>query len=307
MPAAIYDIAIEQGSSYEVTFLYTDADNIPIDVRNFCVLLQWKTDTDNIYTFTNKYDGVDYSLVSNSDGTIVLKIPAKTTNLYEFSSAVYDLDLQEPIEEYPGSGLKNYRLSTGTINILRRNIPALLNSCADVSSGSELQNSCDIECAKLDVYSVIYNGSGTLVPDLGTSTSTIIVDDNRLVENVEIAINGLRHNNPQDLIFIMSPPSGNKVLLSANSKIANYQPGFSCMFSNRAANNAYISNINSGGLCKIYNKTSTTKYNNDILLSSFDHLYNSPASGIWSLVVSDNDPSASGSIDSWKLIITYKE
>lgn len=307
MPAAVYDLVIEQGSSYEVTFLYTDSNNRPVDVTNFCVLLQWKTNNEDIYSFTNKYDGIDYNLVSNTDGTIVLKIPAKTTNLYDFDNAVYDLDLQEPNEEYPGSGLRSYRLSTGNVFIVRRNVPASLTNCANISAGFELQDNCDIECGKLDVYSVPYDGSGVAVTDLSTSISTILVQDSRSIENVEIAVNGLRHNSPQDLLFIVSPPSGNKVLLSANSKILNYRPGFSCMFSNRANNNAYISNINSGGLCSIYDKTSFTRYNNEILLSSFNHLNNSPASGNWSLYLVDNDISGSGSLDSWKLIITYKE
>jgi subtilisin-like proprotein convertase family protein len=306
MPAAVYDLVIEQGSSYEVTFLYTDLNNLPVDVTNFCVLLQWRTNTDNIYAFTNKYDGTDYSLVSNKNGTIVLKIPSKTTNLYDFDNAAYDLDLQEPNEEYPGSGLTSYRLSTGSVFIVRRNVPASLTNCANVSAGFELQDNCDIECGKLDIYSVTYNGSGVTINDLSTSISTISVEDTRSIENVEIAINGLNHNSPQDLLFIVSPPSGGKVLLSANAKILNYRPGFSCMFSNRASNNDYISNIKSGGLCNIYNKTSFTRYNNEILLSSFGHLYNSPASGNWSLYLVDNDITGSGSLDSWKLIVTYQ-
>lgn len=305
MPAAVYDMLIEQGSSYEVTFVYTDANNNPIDITNYCVLLQWRTNTNDISVFTNKYDGTDYSLVSNSDGTIVFRLPAKTTNLYNFDQAFYDLDLQEPNEEYPGSGLKSYRLSTGTISIAKRNVPASLINCANVSSGFNLQENCDIECGKLDAYSVVYDGPGVTINDLSTSTTTINIEDSRLIENVEVAINGLRHNNPQDLTLIVSPPSGDKVLLSASSKILNYRPGFSCLFSDRANTNAYISNITSGGLCKIYDKTASTRYNNQILLSSFNHLYGNAISGDWSLYVVDNDIASSGSLDAWKLIITY--
>jgi subtilisin-like proprotein convertase family protein len=305
MPAAVYDILIEQGSSYEVTFLYTDADNNPIDITNYCIVLQWRTNTNNIYAFTNKYDGTDYSLVTNKDGTIVFKLPAKTTNLYDFDNAAYDLDLQEPNEEYPGSGLKSYRLSTGTINIIKRNVPASLINCANISAGFNLQENCDVECGKLDAYSVVYDGSGVTVSDLSTNISTVSINDNRNIENIEIAINGLRHNNPQDLTFIVAPPSGSKVLLSASSKILNYRPGFSCLFSDRAATSAYISNISSGGLCRIYDKTNSTRYNNEILLSSFSHLSGNKAIGNWSLYVIDNDIASSGSLDSWKLIVTY--
>jgi subtilisin-like proprotein convertase family protein len=41
--------------------------------------------------------------------------------------------------------------------------------------------------------------------------------------------------------------------------------------------------------------------------TSFSHLLGSPISGQWKLHVIDSDTGASGSIEGWKLIITYFE
>jgi subtilisin-like proprotein convertase family protein len=306
MPAIFHNTTIEQGSSYSITFLYTDENNATIDVSSYCALLQWKTNSGDTYAFSNRYDGTDYSLVTDTNGAIKLIIPAKTTNNYLFDSAVYDLVLQEPNEEYPGSGLKTYRLATGTVIIAKKNTDGLLVNCADISSSFNLANNCNVECGKLDVYSFQYDGSGALIPDNGSVTSTISTTDTRLIENIEVAINGLRHNSPQDLTFILSPPTGSKILLSASSKIVNYRPGFSFMFSNRAAPGITINNVTSGGLCSIQDKTSTVKYNNEILLSNFNSLFNTSSIGNWSLIIVDNDIGISGLIESWKLIVTYK-
>ena len=102
MAAAIINLELEQGSAYQRTFLYLDSSGKPVDLSGYCVLLQWRTDANTTSSFSNKYTGQDYSLSANADGRIVLLIPSKTTNNYSFNNAVYDLDIQEPNEQYPG-------------------------------------------------------------------------------------------------------------------------------------------------------------------------------------------------------------
>jgi subtilisin-like proprotein convertase family protein len=307
MPAANYNFLIEQGSAYKLTFLYTDENGFPVDIRNYCVIMQCLTNTGSSLVFSNRYTGDDYDFKTNSDGSIILQLPAKTTNTYTFDSFVYDLDLQESSEQYPGGGLTTYRLATGGVGIVKRNIPTSLPDCANVDvSTNSLARSCDNECNNLDIYSIIYSGNSLTIPDNNSISDTITVNDTRLIENVEIAINGLKHDNPQDLIFMLSPPSGDKILLSANSKILNYKSGFSFMFSNRAINGSYINNVISGGLCNIADKTSMIKYNTEDLASNINGLINTSALGNWELIVIDNDLGVSGTIDSWKLIITYQ-
>jgi subtilisin-like proprotein convertase family protein len=305
MPAINYNFVIEQGSAFEIIFQYYDSNGASVDLTNWCVLLQYRTDANNILSFSNKYDGSAYSMTTDTLGQIILRIPSKTTTTYAFGSAVYDLDLQEPNEQYPNSGLKTYRLATGTISIARRNIDPALSDCASTTAGFQA-NVCNIECGKLDIYSAVYDGGSLTIPDMGAVSGSISTNDTRLIENIELAINGLRHNSPQDLTLLLAPPSGNKILLSSHNKIKNYAPGFSFMFSNKAASGTYINNINSGAYCNISNKTNTTRYNGETLLSSFDHLFNNAVNGQWKFCVIDDDIGTSGTIDSWKLIITYK-
>ena len=78
------------------------------------------------------------------------------------------------------------------------------------------------------------------------------------------------------------------------------------MFSNKATPGTYINNISNGQICNIQDKTDLYNYNNETLVSSFDHLFNSSVTGIWTLISKDDDIGVSGSIDSWKLIITYQ-
>lgn len=305
MAAVVFDTTVEQGSIYSITFVYSDNNNIPIDVSNYCVLMQWITNTNDTYVFSNKYDGLDYSLKANTDGTIVLTIPSRVTAAYTFDSATYDLDIQEPNEAYPGSGLTTYRLATGSVFLAKRNTSGLQIDCADLSSSFNLLENCDFQCNTLNAYSVTYDGNYIAIVDNDIVDSTIQTSDNRLIENIELVVNGLRHNSPQDLIFVLSPPSGDPVLISANSKISNYRPGFSFMVSNRAIPGNVLSNITSGDLCNIVDKTDYIRFNNSTLRSSFDHLFGQVVNGDWTLHIIDNDAGISGSVDSWKLIVTY--
>lgn len=308
MIPVFHPIVIDQGSAYEITFYYTDANGSPINISNYCVTIQWRTNTGDDYFFTNKYKGTNYKLKTNSDGTIVFTIPSKTTNTYSFAGANYDLDLQEPNEDYPGSGLKTYRLVTGTVTINGRNTLVSLVDCAFSSANFNIPENCDLECSRLDLYSKQYYSTGSVsIPSTQSSIiDTINTTDTGLIDNVEVAINGLRYNNPQDLIFILAPPSGSKILLSANAKISNYAPGFSFMFSNRASPGSYINNIESGSLCLIKDKTDIITYNSEVLAASFDHLFGESINGDWSLIVINSDSNTSGTIDSWRLIVTYK-
>lgn len=305
MSAVFHPISIEQGSAYEIVFYYTDQTGAPIDITNYCVSIQMKTNTNTLYTFTNKYKGNDYNLKSNTDGSILFQLPARITNTYLFDSAVYDLDIQEPNEDYVGSGLKTYRLATGTVSMIRRNTDVSLVDCANLATSSDVTENCDIECGKLDLYSVQYDASNLSIS--GTESSSIInTTDTRIIENVEVAINGLRFNNPQDLIIILSCPNGDNILLSANTRIKNYAPGFSFMFSTRAPVGAYLSSIESGQLCQIKDKSSYVRYNNSNVLGSFNTLINNSIFGSWGLIVLNPELAYAGSIDSWKLIVTYK-
>jgi subtilisin-like proprotein convertase family protein len=307
MAAIVYDFSIEQGSYTTVTFVYQNANSQPIDISDWCAVLQWTDNLGQSKVFTNRAKSSQYDLKTFSDGRIVLNIPASETNSYVFDTAIYDLDIQEPNEQYSGSGYKTFRLASGTVFLVKRTNPQLLlSNCIDIPSDNN--QPCPIECLINDIYSVLYNGEGISISDNSTSSSSITINDNRQIEKVEIIINGLNHKHPQDLQFILTTPVSDSILLSANHKIKNYIPGFNWVFSDDAQPGNYLHTIKSNEKCRIYDKVDIINYNNESLIASLSSLQGFSAQGLWSLVIRDTDPGTeAGSLLSWGIIITYIE
>lgn len=340
MPAVSHNFQIEQGSDFEINFQYLNEQNEPINLSNKCIILRWlEANTNNVVTFSSATpasidNASGYSLTGNDLGIINFQISSSQTKTYEFTTAIYDLDI---VENSGAGNSKNIRLVTGTIGLITRNFTVVEN-CSIISSDSKIpvagdaptitvtpsptsgispsptasgSDSNDLclpdDCFALDIYAASYHGSGFNINDNQNNSGSITIGVSKVIENIELSVNGLRHNSPQDLTFILAPPSGSGILLSSNSKITNYSAnnGFSFMFSNKAPVGAYLNNITNGGMCNIRNRTDIVKFNNGNLLYSFDHLLNSSITGVWTLYANDNDVDVSGSIDSWKLILTY--
>lgn len=334
MPAAIYNFVIEQGTDFGIDFVYRDENGNLVDLSNSCVVLQFAFAGDTVCakyvlsSFANSnYDTDNWSLTSDSSGNIKIRIAAELTKNFS-GSAIYDLDIISS-----SSSLRNIRLSTGTITINSRNFtnlaycPSNLEICfatpittttitptptgAEVTPTPTVSGVEDLcipyDCLDLDIYSFVYSGSGLVLSDVSEISGSVTTTATGIIENVELAINGLNHAYPTDLQLILVPPTGNKILLSANHKIPNYTNGnFSFMFSNKASPTKYLHNCNNGDSVNIYNKTSYINYNNETLAYSFDHLFNNSVTGVWTLIARDTDPVGTGSISSWQLIITHQ-
>ena len=339
MPAAIYNFEIEKGSDFSISFQYNDAAGVPIDLSGKCVIFQMLMSDGGAEIFSSaapaNYSSHGWSLSADNLGKISIKIRSTRTVNLRGTSCSYDLDVSDTTG--------NIRLAAGSISFVSRNTampPSVCSVSTDptvaappppppptvsptvtitvTSTGvavtptptpapNEFEDLClPYDCVELDVYSVVYAGSGLNINDLSTSSGSITSTDTRMIENIELAINKLAHSSPQDIAFLLAPPSGSKILLSANHKIVNNNNNFSFMFSNKATATSYLHNISNGGLCNIYDKTSSYKYNNENLLYSFDHLFDTSTTGVWTLYAKDTDPLSSGSLDSWKLIVTYK-
>lgn len=327
MPALTVNFAIEQGSDFKINYQYLDDNNNGIDLTNKCILFRYRTDTNVVGSFNSALNPTllndKYTLTGDSSGTIILTLSSEMTKGLNFNTAIYDLDIIETTN-MP----KNTRLVTGQFSIIKRNF-AVVTDCAiyNIAQDNGTINETPTvtvpvsptptvpfvdlclpdDCMSMDIYSRVYTGSGIVINDMQNNSGIINIPNTGAITNVELALNGLRHNNPQDLTAILTPPSGNSILLFANQKISNYSNGFSFMLSNKAPAQAYLNNITNGGLCNILDKTNTTKFNNLTLVPSFSHLFNSSPSGEWKLFVNDNDIGTSGLIDSWKLILTYQD
>jgi subtilisin-like proprotein convertase family protein len=329
MPATIYNFNIEQSSDFYISFQYLDENGNNVDLTNACVQLRYLTNLGAQGTFTNGGSGTNkptlfnsygYTLTSNRSGLIELTISTARTSTYAFDSAVYDLDIQFDQISSGSKRTKNIRIATGTITIGKKNFIDI-GSCDPNSIGGTPTpsgptptptptptNSSDLcfpECVGggLDIFSVVYPSPNThiVIPDCtaqntspGHAISTISgIYDPRPIENIEVAIVGLNHANPQDLIIELTNPLGN-YSLSQSNKISNYSAGFNFIFSNKAASGVYVNTVSNGGYCNSF----------EDLMTNVTPGYVAPT-GDWTLNIYDNDVGVSGYIDSWKLIVTY--
>lgn len=126
MPAADYSFTIEKGTAFVIAFEYRDDQNIPVNITNWCARIRWIEDQENptIRTFITNTRTTEYEFTIDPDlGKIVLKIPASQTAQYNFGSARYDFELQEPNDLYSGGGKKIFRILQGTVSLISRNVP----------------------------------------------------------------------------------------------------------------------------------------------------------------------------------------
>jgi len=318
MSAIQLNFSIENGSYFQTVFTYRDTSGNNIDLSNYGIYLRFRTNQSVTYSFSNCETQADYRLSGDSNGNITLKIPAKTTQNYNFQSAVYDLEIQEPNEIFEGSGFTYSRIYYGTITILQKNVPTPvpLNLC---NTDLGCYNCCDSSI--LDTNSVVYSGSGFDIYGLSQNVSSISINDDRIIESLKVKINGLNHNYPQNLIMVLTNLDileDTAILLSAHNKIINYQSNFTFVFSDDAESGSSLNNVKNFGICKILDKTEYVTIGglslSPLLNTNFAA---SSAQGTWTLTIIDTDidnrtedeysESIVGDIDSWELIIKYEE
>jgi hypothetical protein len=123
MSASLYNFPIEQGTSFTLSMQYKDENQNVIDLTGYCARLVWRTNTGITYSFiTTDTNFTEYKFtIDGPNGHIVLKIPASTTNNYDFKSAKYDFELQSPTNHYNEGGKFTTRILYGTITIIDRN------------------------------------------------------------------------------------------------------------------------------------------------------------------------------------------
>ena len=99
MVAGIYNFTIEQGTTVVKQFTYKDAGGLVVELKDHDVRMQLResiTSTTTIDSFTTS-SGMKILKTSGSEasGTIELRIEAASSSLYTFSTAVYDIEIED--------------------------------------------------------------------------------------------------------------------------------------------------------------------------------------------------------------------
>ena len=102
MAAGQYNFAIEQGVTVKKQFTYKDSSGTPVNLGSgYEVRMQIRESIDSetkigdFDTETNNFLSVIETTGSAISGTIELLIPATSTSLYTFDTAVYDLEIEQ--------------------------------------------------------------------------------------------------------------------------------------------------------------------------------------------------------------------
>ena len=128
MAAGIYNFTIEQGTTFQRTFKYKDANGNPLDLSDHDVRMQIRSDkADNTTSFLHEFGSGSSFSTEGSGGLFILStssaapentldqftlfISASTTENMTFNSAIYDIEIEES-----GSGIVT-RLLQGKIKI----------------------------------------------------------------------------------------------------------------------------------------------------------------------------------------------
>jgi len=125
--AVQYNFEIERGSVFYISFEYRDENENIINLTNYCARMSVQSVTEGINTkLTYITDNInsDYSFtISPDQGLIVLQLSALATQAFDFTNAVYDLDVKLPNSQFVGAGDNITRILYGNITIISRNVP----------------------------------------------------------------------------------------------------------------------------------------------------------------------------------------
>lgn len=97
MPAGKLDLVIEQGATWRQSLQYLQANGTPFDLTGYDVRMQARRNhsSDVILFFIDTAAG--YITVDTSTATITLEIPANQTAAFQWSRAVYDIEIEDTV------------------------------------------------------------------------------------------------------------------------------------------------------------------------------------------------------------------
>lgn len=134
-----------------------------------------------------------------------------------------------------------------------------------------------------------YTGAATPIPDPGTVNSTITVADTGPIIDVNVKIGSLSHTKDQDLDIFLISPIGTRIELTTDNG------GNGDNYVNTVFDDEAITAITAGAA------PFTGSFKPEGVLSAVD---GQAANGVWTLEVTDDNSTNTGTLTSWSLTIT---
>lgn len=94
MPAATYELTIEQGTDFNLFFTWKDSDLVAIDITNYTAAMQVRLKKNSTGTILSLISPTNITL-GGVAGTVSVDLSATETGALSFKDAVYDLELTD--------------------------------------------------------------------------------------------------------------------------------------------------------------------------------------------------------------------
>lgn len=93
MPAAVYDITIEQGADFFINLTYKDDTGSPIDLTGYSARMQVREDYSSATALVDATTGNGDITLGGVSGSIDIHIPASVTGALNFDTGKYDIEI----------------------------------------------------------------------------------------------------------------------------------------------------------------------------------------------------------------------
>lgn len=94
MPAAVYDLFIEQGATFVKTITWKDSAGDPVNLTGYTARMQFRSSVNSSTVLATATTENGRITLGGAAGTIDIEFDEAYTTSFQFVSAVYDLELE---------------------------------------------------------------------------------------------------------------------------------------------------------------------------------------------------------------------
>ncbi len=110
MTAGVYDITVEQGSTFRLEAVYKDSNDAIVDLTGYIARMQIRKRKSSTTTLSDSTTANGQVVITPAAGKVVVTIPATTTAAFTGRRGEYDLEIED------GAGVVT-RLLEGLVTI----------------------------------------------------------------------------------------------------------------------------------------------------------------------------------------------
>ena len=95
MPAAKYNLEVEQGATFTLALAYKDANDVPINLTGYSARMQIRHKAGSASALIDATTANGKIVLVAADGGITVTVPATDTDALTVTTGVYDLEIED--------------------------------------------------------------------------------------------------------------------------------------------------------------------------------------------------------------------